>query len=109
MIRRPPRSTLFPYTTLFRSSRVDLNELLYRRLRRNPEDKYSLVHGNPPGVRHRAKTSRHRRVPNATPTPARHAADAYRRALRHLPPAPAQAPTPPNPPPTSTPKHPHLL
>src|SRR3712207_7325329 len=24
MIRRPPRSTLFPYTTLFRSSRVQL-------------------------------------------------------------------------------------
>src|SRR2546425_7884011 len=24
MIRRPPRSTLFPYTTLFRSSRLDL-------------------------------------------------------------------------------------
>src|SRR3712207_8825137 len=24
MIRRPPRSTLFPYTTLFRSSSVDL-------------------------------------------------------------------------------------
>src|SRR2546429_1261469 len=24
MIRRPPRSTLFPYTTLFRSSRADL-------------------------------------------------------------------------------------
>src|SRR3712207_7467005 len=24
MIRRPPRSTLFPYTTLFRSARVDL-------------------------------------------------------------------------------------
>src|SRR3712207_8627832 len=24
MIRRPPRSTLFPYTTLFRSSRVSL-------------------------------------------------------------------------------------
>src|SRR3712207_8253501 len=24
MIRRPPRSTLFPYTTLFRSRRVDL-------------------------------------------------------------------------------------
>src|SRR3712207_7074201 len=23
MIRRPPRSTLFPYTTLFRSNRVD--------------------------------------------------------------------------------------
>src|SRR2546430_8227183 len=26
MIRRPPRSTLFPYTTLFRSSERDLNE-----------------------------------------------------------------------------------
>src|SRR5437899_6748054 len=25
MIRRPPRSTLFPYTTLFRSSFLDLN------------------------------------------------------------------------------------
>src|SRR5436190_9963044 len=24
MIRRPPRSTLFPYTTLFRSDRVDV-------------------------------------------------------------------------------------
>src|SRR3712207_8745176 len=29
MIRRPPRSTLFPYTTLFRSERLgDLDELL---------------------------------------------------------------------------------
>src|SRR5256885_17071099 len=27
MIRRPPRSTLFPYTTLFRSERVASNEL----------------------------------------------------------------------------------
>src|SRR3712207_7344299 len=26
MIRRPPRSTLFPYTTLFRSPRRDLRE-----------------------------------------------------------------------------------
>src|SRR3712207_7337417 len=25
MIRRPPRSTLFPYTTLFRSRRVNVN------------------------------------------------------------------------------------
>src|SRR3712207_8993168 len=25
MIRRPPRSTLFPYTTLFRSERLDCN------------------------------------------------------------------------------------
>src|SRR5256885_12486715 len=27
MIRRPPRSTLFPYTTLFRSSKAGLNAL----------------------------------------------------------------------------------
>src|SRR3712207_6974807 len=26
MIRRPPRSTLFPYTTLFRSTRLDVRE-----------------------------------------------------------------------------------
>src|SRR3712207_8697721 len=29
MIRRPPRSTLFPYTTLFRSQAVDLLPLAY--------------------------------------------------------------------------------
>src|SRR3712207_7365784 len=28
MIRRPPRSTLFPYTTLFRSGRVALEKIL---------------------------------------------------------------------------------
>src|SRR2546422_11536435 len=28
MIRRPPRSTLFPYTTLFRSGRVEIGEQL---------------------------------------------------------------------------------
>src|SRR3989449_8383105 len=30
MIRRPPRSTLFPYTTLFRSTRHVVRELLQR-------------------------------------------------------------------------------
>src|SRR2546425_9734911 len=29
MIRRPPRSTLFPYTTLFRSLRSDRNRVEY--------------------------------------------------------------------------------
>src|SRR3712207_7338261 len=29
MIRRPPRSTLFPYTTLFRSKRAGVAELLF--------------------------------------------------------------------------------
>src|SRR3712207_8171887 len=28
MIRRPPRSTLFPYTTLFRSRKVDVDALV---------------------------------------------------------------------------------
>src|SRR3712207_8092590 len=32
MIRRPPRSTLFPYTTLFRSRRFALDRLPIRRL-----------------------------------------------------------------------------
>src|SRR5438034_8036434 len=30
MIRRPPRSTLFPYTTLFRSTRAYPNHRIYR-------------------------------------------------------------------------------
>src|SRR5205809_8123983 len=30
MIRRPPRSTLFPYTTLFRSDAGDIEEILRR-------------------------------------------------------------------------------
>src|SRR5688572_33166098 len=30
MIRRPPRSTLFPYTTLFRSSAVEAREVIQR-------------------------------------------------------------------------------
>src|SRR5256885_11416663 len=29
MIRRPPRSTLFPYTTLFRSTRLPANKSAY--------------------------------------------------------------------------------
>src|SRR5690349_23859408 len=37
MIRRPPRSTLFPYTTLFRS-RLQLGAHLERRALHNPHD-----------------------------------------------------------------------
>src|SRR2546422_4841098 len=43
MIRRPPRSTLFPYTTLFRSFRPDagfparLTDLLHTRFLRLPD------------------------------------------------------------------------
>src|SRR2546427_7758353 len=38
MIRRPPRSTLFPYTTLFRSQFPGKNDS------RNPEDRYGDLH-----------------------------------------------------------------
>src|SRR3712207_6990866 len=34
MIRRPPRSTLFPYTTLFRSSAVRLHRDMQKRVAR---------------------------------------------------------------------------
>src|SRR3712207_8963133 len=38
MIRRPPRSTLFPYTTLFRSALAPLAYTLYTRvMRHSPE------------------------------------------------------------------------
>src|SRR3989454_10360740 len=40
MIRRPPRSTLFPYTTLFRSRLAEVNQLRARRQGR-------AVHGLP--------------------------------------------------------------
>src|SRR2546426_2502291 len=36
MIRRPPRSTLFPYTTLFRSWQADLSSLSSGGCRLNP-------------------------------------------------------------------------
>src|ERR1041385_4662314 len=32
MIRRPPRSTLFPYTTLFRSLRGNVNKILHKNM-----------------------------------------------------------------------------
>src|SRR5256885_12847460 len=34
MIRRPPRSTLFPYTTLFRSGAVDVGQVAVTRQQR---------------------------------------------------------------------------
>src|SRR2546422_7620829 len=42
MIRRPPRSTLFPYTTLFRSVQ-DLGEELLRALRARRAEELLLV------------------------------------------------------------------
>src|SRR5437667_5706921 len=49
MIRRPPRSTLFPYTTLFRSRRVLLRQ----------EELERFVQERTPGVEdHHARTDR---------------------------------------------------
>src|SRR5260370_30565287 len=47
MIRRPPRSTLFPYTTLFRSSSLQLDQVLRTMLDKIdeflPPDNWSLL------------------------------------------------------------------
>src|SRR5258708_18254442 len=42
MIRRPPRSTLFPYTTLFRSARIERRARVCRQLQRIAE-----IHSSP--------------------------------------------------------------
>src|SRR2546427_1264620 len=66
MIRRPPRSTLFPYTTLFRSLRVGLGlgkhelfELLAAEGARTVEDRpvQVLVQGGLPVLRSEEHTS----------------------------------------------------
>src|SRR3712207_8376255 len=51
MIRRPPRSTLFPYTTLFRSDRVV-----------TVEGGTAWVHGGGFVSYHAARTARHERL-----------------------------------------------
>src|SRR3989442_8599993 len=38
MIRRPPRSTLFPYTTLFRSSMAEASQQIAQASRRGADD-----------------------------------------------------------------------
>src|SRR3712207_8447302 len=44
MIRRPPRSTLFPYTTLFRSDRAEIKDAIaYLILLSNPQDAISFA------------------------------------------------------------------
>src|SRR2546430_13605854 len=43
MIRRPPRSTLFPYTTLFRSARVDDAQKVARRVVAVAADEHVVV------------------------------------------------------------------
>src|SRR2546426_8380477 len=51
MIRRPPRSTLFPYTTLFRSVVPDLDAALEVANRRAPQHVEILTREAWPGAR----------------------------------------------------------
>src|SRR5256885_6304462 len=68
MIRRPPRSTLFPYTTLFRSTAARLGPPVRRRVR----------HREPPPHRGRA----HRRADRRASRQRRAAAGIDRKSTR---------------------------
>src|SRR2546430_9383641 len=48
MIRRPPRSTLFPYTTLFRSSAFPISKIMFHGNNRVPSQQLleALAHDN---------------------------------------------------------------
>src|SRR3712207_8321668 len=56
MIRRPPRSTLFPYTTLFRSGAAP----------ESCEEKSMMLHGDGTGAGVLASTTAERRWPEST-------------------------------------------
>src|SRR2546427_11017460 len=48
MIRRPPRSTLFPYTTLFRSNRRNVPvDRRFLEIRYHPPERWSIVRCEP--------------------------------------------------------------
>src|SRR5256885_6650809 len=69
MIRRPPRSTLFPYTTLFRSDELDakarnaggceLREQLHRALRLRVEDGVAASDVGLDGMLHARRSEEH--------------------------------------------------
>src|SRR2546430_6293350 len=66
MIRRPPRSTLFPYTTLFRSSGFSMAQVLPRPHNGDWEIDRGIVVSSPPTACAPRVTS-HRRVCSVTP------------------------------------------
>src|SRR5688572_32713578 len=58
MIRRPPRSTLFPYTTLFRSPQQEVGLLPARGGNRHRELRSGSARGHPAGCRRDRKSTR---------------------------------------------------
>src|SRR2546429_3634640 len=60
MIRRPPRSTLFPYTTLFRS-RVSLVPRQVSRCHTNPREQESCLPTSDSGLRHKLQSTKKKR------------------------------------------------
>src|SRR5438034_8436688 len=58
MIRRPPRSTLFPYTTLFRSGRAEADAARDHGAFRLERDRV-LVHGDPRTVERLLRSEEH--------------------------------------------------
>src|SRR5258708_18972042 len=62
MIRRPPRSTLFPYTTLFRSH-PGKRRFLARNEARNPDEVFRIHGHRRPGATTAAQGSRQTPVP----------------------------------------------
>src|SRR5947209_15000055 len=50
MIRRPPRSTLFPYTTLFRSVGIELEDLMPASFGGHAEHGFKIVRVRHPDV-----------------------------------------------------------
>src|SRR5947209_17253600 len=57
MIRRPPRSTLFPYTTLFRSTPTMARNAPVESKRSRRSSMVSDTNGRPPGARSEEHTS----------------------------------------------------
>src|SRR5256885_15291670 len=64
MIRRPPRSTLFPYTTLFRSSRPDADRLRTR-MHRDVDFPLSLAQRRLQSLQHRQVAAQGAEIPLA--------------------------------------------
>src|SRR2546430_7595103 len=81
MIRRPPRSTLFPYTTLFRSTRTNAGEA-WRRDSHIPTGGSAPIHGRRPSATcdpEKAKLHERHADPKSTRLNSSHSQTSYAR------------------------------